>query len=101
MGALFGLAAGGLCSVVVRQAVFKYKSTPYPILVAGMLAGFIVGANGANVQGTTLRRAVDDREVLKAFDERWARSVLAVSGLLSNHTSAAHNEDNNDFSKPY
>lgn len=100
LSAFVGLAAGGLFSVVMRQAVFKYKSTPKPILFLGMLTGFVVGANGATAQTSILSKA-GDREIIRAFDERWVRSVLAVSGLLTNHTSNADQEENNNFSKPY
>jgi hypothetical protein len=63
-------------------------------------AGYVIGANGVNANSSVVSRKFD-QDITRAFDERYLRSALVVSGLFTNHTSIAHNEDNNDFSKPY
>jgi len=55
-------------------------------LGAAIAFGFIVGANASNYFETSLWRNFD-RDISHAFDERFMRSALNVSGLSTNHTS--------------
>jgi hypothetical protein len=94
------MVGGGLFAVIMRRAVFKHKTVGQASLFLGAAAGYAIAANGVNTNGSVVSRKFDE-DITRAFDERYLRSALVVSGLFTNHTSIAHNEDNNDFSKPY
>lgn len=62
--------------------------------------GFWVGASSASTVTSNLWRRFD-KDITRAFDERYMTRTLNLAGLGSNYTSEKDNEDYSDFSKPY
>ena len=96
----YGWTGGVLITFVMSQGVYRNQVFSLGKIFLGGMAGYVICANGVDRNSSLLKRDVD-RDIVKAFDQRWLRSALSVSGLYTNHTSMGHNEDNNDFSKPY
>ena len=95
----WGAAFSVLGMRVFDSQVLAKKSCPR-YLAAAAIVGFCIGAQGANTLQSSLWRSFDS-DIQRAFDRRFMKHALNVSGLGSNHTSLSHSEDNNDFSKPY
>ena len=89
----------GLGMKVIDSTVFKRGTCPRR-MGAALTLGFLIGANATNNMESALWREFD-RDITRAFDHRFLNQALNVSGLHSSHTSILHNENVNDFSKPY
>ena len=62
--------------------------------------GFYLGACGANRLHSNLWRSFDE-DITNAFDERYVKRALNVSGLNSNWVNVKHNEDFMNHSRPF
>jgi hypothetical protein len=95
-----GALGGGFFMYVMQMAVLKRVSPSIGQICFASFAGYLIAANGVNSSVSMIQSKLD-RDITHAFDQRQLRGALAVSGLLTHHTSYANSEDNNDFSKPY
>ena len=94
-GALFT----GLTMRVIDAQILR-RGASYPRIGLAAALGFYLGASGANNLQTNLWRSLDE-EITFAFDQRYVKRALNVSGLGSNWVNIKHNEDFNDYSRPY
>lgn len=95
-----GALSGGFLMYVTQMAVLKRSNPGLAQICLASFAGYLIAANGVNSSISVIKSSLD-RDITHAFDQRQLRGALAVSGLLTHHTSHANSDDNNDFSKPY
>ena len=89
----------GLTMRIVDAHVFKSGARPLRIGTAAAF-GFYIGATAANTIGSNMYRQFD-KDIMRAFDERYLTKALNVSGWNTNYTGMKDNEDVNMMNKPY
>lgn len=91
---------GGFGVFVLDTAVLKREMCKRRI-VAGLAAGFILGAYSSYHQETTIKRVESDAEIITAFDIRYMNTVLNSTGFGSNYVSIKDYSDAQNMKKPY
>jgi hypothetical protein len=62
--------------------------------------GFVIGVNATSYVQTTIHKDFD-RDIIAAFDKRFATTVLNSTGFGDNYVNRADNSEEMLFKKPY
>lgn len=97
---IFGVF-GGVSTYVIDSA-FLRRSFCYKRVAVGTLLGYGFGMWA--IQSSTNSSCIDknfDSDIINAFDQRYARTVLNSTGFGSNYVSIRDYSQNINFKKPY